>query len=128
MLELAPVHHHWRRHREAVVLARMVDVTVAVEDRGDVANREALSGERVLELLFLVHPAGHAQPLHDLGVTRSRVDEDGARRVAEDQDAPGVDPDRRTHVPREHEEARLDENVDQREQADLVRHGGLDTP
>ena len=57
MLELAAVHHHGRRHREAVVLAGVVDVAVRVEDGGDVLDRDAVRGERVLELHVLVDAA-----------------------------------------------------------------------
>src|SRR5581483_4205788 len=61
-----------------------------------------------------------AEPAHDLGVAGAGVDEDRARRVAEDQDPPRVHPDRSPHVAREHEEARLDLDVDQRQEPELV--------
>ena len=124
VLELAPVHHDRRRHREALVLAGVVDVAVGVEHRGDVPDRDAVRPECVLELHVLVDPALHPEAPHDLGVAGAGVDEDRPRRVAQDQDAPGVHPDRRAHVAAEDEEARLDEDVGQREELDLVRRHG----
>src|SRR5581483_8909420 len=120
VLELAPVHHHRRRQRKAVVLAGVVDVAVGVQHGGDVLDRHAVLRQLVLELHLLRDVPLHAEPAHDLGVAGAGVDEERARRVAEDQDPPRVHPDRSPHVAREHEEARLDLDVDQRQESELV--------
>ena len=64
----------------------MVDVQVRVQDPANVTRSQVVLRQLVLELHLLGHVAGHPEPLHDLGVARARVDEDGLL-AAENQEA-----------------------------------------
>ena len=125
VLELTAVHHDWRRHREAGVLAGVVDVRVRVQDVADVGAVESVLRELRVDPLLLRDEAGHVQSLHDLRVARARVDQDRADRIAEDEHTPGRRDGADPHVAGEHEEAGLELDVDQGEELDLVgRHRG----
>ena len=122
-LELAPGHHH-RRRGEAIVLAGVVDVRMRVQDPADVAETDAVPGQLALEPLLLGRVADHAQAPHDLRARRAGVHEDRIA-SAEQQVRPGLRPRDDAHLVREHEEARLDVDVHQIEQLDLVAHEPL---
>ena len=94
VLELAAVHHDRRRHREAVVLAGMVDVAVRVQHGGDVA-RSRRRARRARSRAACPRRRGPVMPSRSMisGLARAGVDEDRPGRVAEDQDAPRVHPD-----------------------------------
>ena len=79
------------------------------------------SRELVLELHLLGHVAGHAQPVHDLGVARAGVDKDGLL-AAEDEEPERRDLRSHPHVAPEHQEARLDVDVDEAQKLDLQGH------
>ena len=71
---------------------------------------------------LLRHDARHPERLHDLRMARARVDEDRLGVGAEDQVAPRLHARADAHVAGEHEEARLELDVDQVEHLDLVGH------
>ena len=122
-LELTAIDHDSRRGREAVVLAGVIDVQMGVQDPADVAGRQVVFLQLVIELHLLGHVAGHAQPLHDLGMARSGVDDD--RLVAKDQEPERRDLRTYAHVAPEYEEARLDVDVDEAQKLDLEGHAPL---
>ena len=121
VLELAPVRDH-RRLREAVVLPRVVDVVMGVEDPPHVVVLQAETGELVLHRHLLGDDARHPEALHDLRVARARVHEDRVV-AAEDEVPPGLHPGADAHVAGEDEEARFQLDVDQVELLDLEGHG-----
>src|SRR5262249_60742388 len=96
-------------------------LVVRVQDEARVLGPEAMRRELVLELLLFADPAGHAEPLHDLGARRSGVDKDGIV-TAQDERAPGLRTRLLPHVARENQEARLELDVDQVEKIDLECH------
>ena len=122
VLELLALHDDGRRHREPVVLPRVVDVVVGVQDVADVLGLETVLCELIFQLLLLADPAGHAEPLHDLRVGRTGVHEDGVV-AAQDERAPGLRPGLLPHVAGQNQEARLELDVDQVEELYLESHG-----
>ena len=120
-LELTPVHHYRGRHREALVLTGVVDVGVRVQDVADVPELHPEAPELVLETLLLADGARHVEPTHDLRVASACVDENGVV-AAEDQVAPGRSLGADAHVVGEHEETRLELDVDERQDLDLEGH------
>jgi len=105
---------------EAGILARVVDVGVRVQDVADVGAVQAVLRQCRVQALSLADVARHVQALHDLGIAGAGVDQDRPLRVAEDQDAPGGHARAHPHVAREHEKARLELDLDQRQELDLV--------
>src|SRR5712691_905323 len=93
-----------------------------VQNPAHVLRLETVLRELCLEHLILADPALHPEAVHDLRVGGARVDEN--RRVsAEDQVAEGRHPEANAHVLAEDEEARVELDVDQRQDLDLKTHG-----
>jgi hypothetical protein len=104
--------------REVVVLARVVDVQMRVQNPAHVLRLETVLRELCLEHLLLADPALHPEAVHDLRVGGARVDENRGV-AAEDQVAEGRHPEANAHVLAEDEEARVELDVDQRQDFDL---------
>ena len=100
----------------------MVDVVVRVQDPADVVDLDPVPRELTPKRHLLRHDPGHPECLHDLGMARAGVDEDRLGVGAEDQVAPCLHARADPHVAGEHEEARLELDVDQIEHLDLVCH------
>src|SRR5439155_22094584 len=121
VLELAAVDDHRRRVGEAVVLTGVVDVQVRVQNPAHVLRRKAEVGELRLEHLLFRDPALHAEPVHDLRALRAGVDHDRVL-AAEDQEAERRRFDANSHVAGQHQEARVELDVDEVQEFDLERH------
>src|SRR5439155_14218526 len=102
-------------------LAGVVDVSVGMQDVAHVPELQPETPELVLEALLLAHRAGHVKPAHDLRVASARVHENRVV-AAEDQIAPGRSLGADAHVVGEHEETRLELDVDERQDLDLESH------
>ncbi len=121
VLHLAPVEDDRRRHREAVVLAAVVDVHVGVADVADVADAHAVARELVLDHVLVELEAAHAERLHDRVVAVAGVDHDRVL-PAEDQEAVDGHAAGAAAVAAEHEEARFELDVAVVEQLDFQGH------
>src|SRR3954454_1720434 len=131
VLELAPVDdHRGAVHRELVVVARVVDVQVRVQDVADVLHLQPVLVELLLHALAVAPPALHAEVAHDGRIGEAGVDDD-RRLAAEDEEA-----ERRHLLPPagilgEDEEARVELDVAEVEDLHFETHCaslGADTP
>src|SRR5712692_2430521 len=93
-----------------------------VQNPAHVLRLETVLRELCLEHLLLADPALHPEAVHDLRVGGARVDENRGV-AAEDQVAEGRHPKANAHVLAEDEEARVELDVDQRQDLDLKTHG-----
>src|SRR5919201_5704184 len=92
-----------------------------VEDPTDVVQLEAVQRELALDLHLVGDRPDHAESGHDLRVHRAGVDEDRVV-AAEDEEPPRLADDAFAHPAAEAKEARVELDVDQVEQLDLIRH------
>ena len=121
MLELATIDDHRRRARETIVLSRVIDVEVGMQNPPNVLRRQSEGGELVLEHLLFGDPPLHAEPVHDLRALRPGVDHDRIV-AAEDEEAEGGRLHAHPHVSSEHQKARIELDVDEVQELDFERH------
>ena len=127
VLQLAAVDRDGGGVREEVVLARVVDVEMGVQDVADVAHLDPVPGERVVQNLLAGLDPAHPEPFHDLDVPVSGVHEDQVR-PAGDQVRKGGHPRDPSGVARQHQEARVELDVPDVENLDLHAHASLLEP
>src|SRR4051812_27928641 len=121
VLELGTVDDDGRVQREVLVVARVIDVQMRMQDVADVLHLEAVSVERLLHSLTVPPPPLHPQVPHDLGLAEAGVDDD--RRLASGDE----EPERRhllapARVLREHKEARVERDIAQVEDVHFQTH------